>query len=139
MRAQNYIYIGTALIVAWSSMSFAYAEEKPVSTEPIQLENTIQKQIETGNKLFKSICVHCHNTTYEESRIGAPGLKGVLERHNEAWLNHWIKSPETLAQTDVAARDLIDSNRFGLACPTLPTVQDGHNRADIIEFLKTLQ
>jgi len=94
---------------------------------------------ERGKAQFETICAHCHNTTYEESRIGAPGLMGVLERHSEVWLNQWLKSPEDFAQIDVAARDLIDGNTFGLAMPTLPAMQDEKSRLDIIEYLKTLK
>lgn len=92
-----------------------------------------------GKELFQSICAHCHLTTYDDSRIGAPGLQGVLDRHDEAWLNEWIKSPESFAKTNEIASDLISSNKFGLAMPTLPAMQDDAKRADIIEFLKTLQ
>ena len=92
-----------------------------------------------GKITFDTVCSHCHKATYEESRIGAPGLRGVLERHDVNWLNSWIKSPETFAETDETAKALIESNAFGLAMPTLPTMQDEHNRADIIEFLKTLK
>lgn len=92
-----------------------------------------------GKVTFDTVCTHCHSATYETSRIGAPGLRGVLERHDVNWLNHWIKSPEAFAETDETAKALIESNPFGLAMPTLPTMQDEHNRADIIEYLKTLK
>jgi len=92
-----------------------------------------------GKAHFDTICSHCHNITYDESRIGAPGLKGVLERHDEEWLNHWIKSPESFAKVDGKAKDLISSNKFGLAMPTIPAMQDDQARADIIAYLKTLK
>ena len=100
---------------------------------------TIQGDAARGSATFKTICAHCHTTTYDDSRIGAPGLQGVLERHNEAWLHHWIKSPEAFAKVDETAKDLISSNKFGLAMPTLPAMQDDQKRADIIAFLKTLK
>jgi len=114
----------------------AFADE---ATETEGLPETFAASAERGKAQFQAICAHCHTTTYEESRIGAPGLKGVLERHSETWLNQWLKSPEEFAQKDVAARDLIDANTFGLAMPTLPAMQDEHNRLDIIEYLKTLK
>lgn len=92
-----------------------------------------------GEIIFNNICVHCHTTTYDESRIGAPGLRSVIERHSESWLDQWLKSPEDFAKTDVIARDLIDSNSFGLAMPTLPAMQDDQKRKDVIAFLKTLK
>jgi cytochrome c2 len=102
-------------------------------------ENNTAQKIQAGENLFKSICVHCHNTTYDESRIGASGLRGVIDLHDEAWLNQWVKGSEAFAKTDVAAHDLTNSNRFGLACPTLPTMQNDNNRKAVIEYLKTLK
>ncbi|MES0372591.1 MAG: hypothetical protein ABUK11_09995, partial [Mariprofundaceae bacterium] len=73
------------------------------------------------------------------SRVAAPGLKGVLERHNEKWLNQWLKSPEAFAKVDETAADLITSNKYGLKMPTLPEMQSAQNRADMIAYLKTLK
>ena len=92
-----------------------------------------------GGKVFKAICAHCHNITYDESRVGAPGLKGVLERHDEAWLDQWLKSPEAFAKVDEAAATLLGSNRYGLKMPTLPEMQDEKKRADMIAYLETLK
>jgi len=92
-----------------------------------------------GAATFKTICAHCHTTTYDDSRIGAPGLQGVLERHDEAWLDQWIKAPEAFAKINPTAKDLIESNKFGLKMPTLPAMQDDQKRADIIAYLKTLK
>ena len=92
-----------------------------------------------GAQIFGTICAHCHLLTYEESRVGAPGLKGVLERHDTEWLDHWITSPEAFAKVDETAKALLDSNKYGLKMPTLPEMQDRKNRADVIEYLKTLK
>ena len=92
-----------------------------------------------GSKVFNAICVHCHTITYDESRVGAPGLKGVLERHDEKWLQQWVKSPEAFAKVDETAATLLGSNKYGLKMPTLPEMQDDQKRADIIAYLKTLK
>jgi len=92
-----------------------------------------------GAKTFEAICSHCHLVTYDESRVGAPGLKGVLERHDEKWLNQWLKGPEAFAKTDETAKALIESNKYGVKMPTFPEMQDSKNRADVIEYLKTLK
>ncbi len=92
-----------------------------------------------GGKVFKTICAHCHTVTYDESRVGAPGLKGVFERHDEVWLDQWLKSPEAFAKVDETAADILGSNRYRLKMPTLPEMQDEKRRADIITFLKTLK
>jgi len=92
-----------------------------------------------GEKIFKAYCAHCHNSSDKESRVGAPGLKDVLSRHDEAWINQWIKSPETLVKTDHKALQISKSNRFGLTMPTLPAMQEEQNRRDVIAYLKTLE
>jgi cytochrome c2 len=92
-----------------------------------------------GAKIFESICVHCHLRSTEESRVGAPGLLGVLDRRDEKWINQWLKSPEAFAKTNEAAKALIASNKYGVKMPTFPEMQDSQNRADIIEYLKTLK
>jgi len=94
---------------------------------------------ERGKAIFSSLCSHCHQTNYDESSIGAPGLQSVLERYDETWLSDWLKGPEAFAKVNVAAKDLISSNKFGLAMPTLPAMQDDEKRADTIAYLKTLK
>ena len=92
-----------------------------------------------GAMIFESICSHCHLISYEDSRVGAPGLKGVLERHDAKWINEWIKGPEAFAKVDETAKALIGSNKYGVKMPTFPEMQDPKHRADIIEYLKTLK
>ncbi len=92
-----------------------------------------------GLKIFQSICSHCHTTTHEASSVKAPGLKGVFDRHNEAWLNQWLTSPEAFAKKDETAKKLVDSHPYKLVMPTFPQMQNPDNRADVIEYLKTLK
>ncbi|MCF7822191.1 MAG: c-type cytochrome [Mariprofundaceae bacterium] len=92
-----------------------------------------------GEKTFQTICAHCHNITYDESRVGSPGLKGVLERHDEKWLHQWLKGPEAFAKVDETAATLIESNKYKIKMPTFPQMQDDQHRADMIEYLKTLK
>jgi len=107
----------------------------PLSAE----ESASTSDAARGAKIFDSICAHCHLISYEESKIGAPGLKGVLERHDVKWLDQWLKSPEAFAKIDETARALIGSNKYGVKMPTFPEMQDANNRADIIAYLKTLK
>ena len=99
----------------------------------------LANDVTNGEKIFKTFCAHCHHSSNEESKVGAPGLKDVLSRHDEAWINQWIKSPETLVKTDHKASELTKSNRFGLTMPTLPAMQEEQNRRDVIAYLKTLE
>jgi len=102
-------------------------------------DDTSAGDVAKGEKLFKSVCLHCHQVTGEQSRIGAPSLLNVLSRHDEAWINQWIKSPEALVLTDHKAMEISKSNQHGLIMPTLPVMQDEKNRRDVIAYLKTLK
>ena len=92
-----------------------------------------------GKKVFKTYCAHCHNSSAKESRVGAPSLNNVFSRHDEEWINQWIKSPDAMIKTDHKALELSESNRFGLTMPTLPAMQEEQNRRDVIAYLKTLK
>ncbi|MDQ6987988.1 MAG: cytochrome c [Mariprofundaceae bacterium] len=92
-----------------------------------------------GEKIFNSICIHCHRTDHEASAVGAPGLRDVLDRHDEAWLFQWIAGPAEFSKKDETAKALTESNPYGLVMPTLPEMADPQNRYDVIEFLKTLK
>ena len=128
MTKRLHLIIGASILLSTSFTAFFATAEEIKTPSPTK-----------GKLLFESMCAHCHTTTYDDSRIGAPGLQGVLERHDETWLNEWLKSPEAFAKIDGAAKDLISSNKFGLAMPTLPAMQDDVKRADIISYLKTLK
>lgn len=130
LKKHGSYHLCITLAVCFFMVSVSIAEEN---------EPSLEAQVKAGELLFNGLCKHCHTITYDESVIGARGLQSVLERYDEAWLNQWIKNPESFAKTNVAARDLIDSNAFGLAMPTLPMMQDDANRAAIIEYLKTLK
>lgn len=117
----------------------ALAEEEIVTTEVIEVVEAPYADAKHGKEIFDSICVHCHRTDYDASVVGAPGLRGVLERHSAEWINSWISSPEAFAKIDSDAKDLIGSNPYGLKMPTIPEMQVEQNRKDIIEYLKTLK
>jgi cytochrome c2 len=138
MNTASHIVTTVTIMLSLSSLvSVSKAEESTVITAVSSA--AFVPSAERGKGVFKSLCAHCHHITYEESPIGAPDLKGVLERHDVSWLNHWIRSPEAFAKVDEIAKGLITSNKFGLAMPTLPAMHDDDKRADVIEYLKTLQ
>ncbi len=135
-RITMYVYASSLLIALSQTATPLFAEEN--TSEP-PLKVVEETSLERGKELFTNICSHCHNISYEYSTIGASGLQGVLERHDETWINTWLTSPEALAKTDVAAQNLAESNPFGLTMPTLPAMQDENNRRAVIEYLKTLK
>jgi len=129
----------TILMLPFLLSTPVLAEEEVVAPKVAQVVEAPQPDVKHGQKIFESICIHCHRTDYEASAVGAPGLRGVLERHSVEWINTWINSPEAFAKIDEAAKDLTSSNPYGLIMPTIPEMQIEQNRKDIIEYLKTLK
>ena len=89
-----------------------------------------------GERIFSEICSHCHNSTSAD-KIG-PGLAGITKRRSIEWIDAWLKDPAELVKTDEYARKLRESNRYGMTMPAMPIMKDDKKRADVIEFLKTL-
>ena len=59
-----------------------------------------------GAAIFKSKCTACHGI---DKKVIGPALKGVHERHDEAWLIKWTKNaPAMIASGDPAAKALFD-------------------------------
>jgi mono/diheme cytochrome c family protein len=65
--------------------------------------------IANGETLFKSNCAACHNPT-EEASLG-PGLKGIEQRRDFAWIKPWINnSQKVIASGDAYAVALFNNN-----------------------------
>jgi Cytochrome c2 len=90
-----------------------------------------------GKMIYEQVCAYCHRLDYDEKF--APGLQGITERVSLEWLDTWLKNPNALIAKDEYAKALHDSNEYGMAMPPIPDMKDDQKRADIIEFLKTLQ
>jgi protein SCO1/2 len=66
-------------------------------------------KLSKGEDLFRSRCDSCHSLGNEDG-LG-PGLQGVTERRDRAWLTRWLKTPDKLlAEKDPIALDLF--NRY---------------------------
>lgn len=98
---------------------------------------TYAASIEAGKEIFNQICSHCHYTNYDE-KFG-PGLAGIGERRDVAWLDMFLKNPKAMIRNDGYARNLQENNAYNLVMPTFPEMQDETKRADIIAYLKTLK
>ena len=58
-----------------------------------------------GEGLFKNNCAQCHATTAEV--VVGPGLAGLEERRDYAWIKKWINNPmAVIASGDKYANDL---------------------------------
>ncbi len=61
-----------------------------------------QEDMEAGKAAFKEKCASCHLVTKDKA-VG-PGLEGINERREKAWLHAWIKdSPAMIASGDSLA------------------------------------
>lgn len=56
--------------------------------------STVLAQAPNGEKLFKDNCTQCHSAG--ENKVIGPGLKGIHDRRDEAWLLKWTKNSQTL-------------------------------------------
>ena len=130
------IIIATTVCLSVILSQPSFAAEKATET-PKEKEATAD--VANGEKIYKNFCVHCHQVSAVKTRIGAPSLINVLSRHDEKWIDMWIKSPDALVLTDHKAMELSKANEHGMTMPTLPIMQDEKNRRDVIGYLKTLK
>lgn len=73
--------------------------------------------ISLGEDLFRSRCDSCHSLGTEDG-LG-PGLQGVTQRRDRAWLTRWLKTPDQmLAEKDPVATALFNRYRK-LSMPNL--------------------
>ena len=79
------------------------------------------QDIKEGESLFKSDCSACH--AIDRDVIG-PALKGVNERHDEAWLISWIRNSQAMiASGDETAKQLF-ADHNNLMMPAFPSLTD---------------
>lgn len=90
----------------------------PKISKTIELSETATR----GKALFTEYCKQCHATS-DEVVVG-PGLKGVQERKNIAWLREWVRnSPKVIASGDKYAVELF--NKYNRApMNTFPDFKD---------------
>ena len=85
-----------------------------------------------GAAIFKQKCTSCHAI---DRQVTGPALKGVTERHDEAWLIKWTKNaPAMIASGDPEAKKLYDQYK-----PTMmtafPELSDGDVK-NILAYIK---
>jgi cytochrome c oxidase subunit 2 len=68
-----------------------------------------------GEKLFKQNCASCHMV---DKKMTGPALRGITQRHSEAWLLKWIKNSQAFIKTgDPDAVKLFDENNHVVMTP----------------------
>ena len=79
-----------------------------------------------GKLAFESKCLACHSIAGGD-KIG-PDLYGVTKRRDDAWLAHWLKSPEQMLQGDATAKAMLDKYK-------IPMPNQGLSEAEIKEYV----
>lgn len=72
-----------------------------VTAKPVVNKSVSAPAQSPGEELFRTDCEVCHSAGKEDG-LG-PGLQGVSQRRDKAWLTRWIKEPDKL----LAAKDAI--------------------------------
>jgi mono/diheme cytochrome c family protein len=54
-------------------------------------QDTADGDVVLGEKIFKNNCAACH--AYDNNVVVGPGLKGIEERKDYAWIKSWINNP----------------------------------------------
>src|SRR3546814_18989657 len=71
--------------------------------------SVLAQDVKEGESIFKTDCVSCH--AINRDLIG-PALKGVSDRHDEAWLIKWIRNSQALiASGDQTAIELFEDRK----------------------------
>jgi mono/diheme cytochrome c family protein len=89
------------------------------------------KAADLGKALFEAKCVACHKTT--DQKLIGPGLKGVTERRQAAWILNMITNPAEMTKSDPTAKELLATIKTQM---TFQDVNDEQAR-QILEFLRT--
>lgn len=89
-----------------------------------------EKLAEQGKVVFEAKCSACHNPT-DVKKVG-PGLKGVTERRQPAWILNMITNPVEMTQKDPTAKDLLATH---LTQMTFQDVSDDQVK-QILEYFR---
>lgn len=89
-----------------------------------------EKLAAQGKIVFEAKCSSCHNTT--DVKKTGPGLKGVTERRQPAWILNQITNPAEMTQKDPTAKELLATY---LTQMTFQDVSDDQAK-QLLEFLR---
>ena len=86
-----------------------------------------------GESMFKNNCAACHNAG--EQVVLGPGLKGIQQRRDLAWLVKWVKNPNgVIASGDQYAVELY--NKYGKAQMTAFPAYGEKEVKDILAYIE---
>ena len=86
-----------------------------------------------GAQLFKTNCGACHSVG--KGKLVGPDLKGVENRHTEAWILKWVKSSQSLVKAGDKDADELFQNNNQIVMPD-QSVNDDEIKS-ILGYIKT--
>ena len=87
-----------------------------------------------GPEIFKTNCTTCH--TVGKGKLVGPDLKNVDQRHDEKWLNKWIRSSQTMVKNkDPKAVELFNNNNQ-IPMPDFAQLKEKDIKA-LLNYIKT--
>jgi nitrite reductase (NO-forming) len=109
-------------------------ETRPAETElehhniPSIKTTPTEPEAARGKLAFESKCLACHS--FGQGKKLGPDLAGVTKRRTDAWLGKWLKSPETMLQTDPDAKAMLKEAN------NIPMPNQNLSETEIREFLR---
>jgi mono/diheme cytochrome c family protein len=85
---------------------------------------------EQGKVIFEAKCSACHKTS--DKKVVGPGLLGVTERRQPAWILNMMTNPVEMTQKDPTAKELLAEH---LTQMTFQDVSDDQAK-QILEYLR---
>ena len=96
----------------------------------ISLAALDKKLAAQGKVVFEAKCSACHKAT--DKKVVGPGLLGVTERRQPAWILNMMTNPVEMTQKDPTAKDLLAEH---LTQMTFQDVSDDQAK-QILEYLR---
>ena len=100
-------------------------------------DGAVAADVKAGKKIYDQSCKYCHKSDYDE-KFG-PGLAGIMDRRDAEWVEKFLINPAEMIKSDEYAQTLKEGNEYGLTMPALPEMKDAAKRADVIEYMRTLE
>jgi cytochrome c2 len=96
----------------------------------IELSAIDEKKAANGQTVFEAKCSACHNMT-DVKKVG-PGLAGITQRRQAAWILNMITNPQEMTQKDPTGKKLLEEH---LTQMTFQDVSDEQAR-EMLEFFR---
>jgi mono/diheme cytochrome c family protein len=125
VKAINYFAKAAALVAILAINSNAGFAQK-AAPDPAMVEK--------GKELYTNNCAACHAVTDEQ--VVGPGLKGINDRRDEAWLIKWVKNNVAVIESGDAYAVALYNKYNKAAMNVFPTFKDDDVRS-ILAYIES--